>query len=132
MTMMQSSQPRPSPSAAASTSTTARFSPRSESDRQRGPRVKVLVGGVAGRELDLTGNLTGAIAHALWESRGGDSVSNWTEAERILELLGGITQPRSIPLGTTSSGVSPHDSVRQERPSMPEVTIPGKRKGNRR
>ena len=44
-----------------------------------GTRARVLLGDPAG-QIDVTVNLVGAIAHALWQGRGGDSAANWIAA----------------------------------------------------
>ncbi len=51
-----------------------------------GSRARVLLGD-SGTELDITGALIGAIAHSLWQARGGDSMTNWADAETVLDQL---------------------------------------------
>jgi hypothetical protein len=84
----------------------------------------VVVSGVGNRELDVTGNLTGAIAHALFQARGGDSASNWVEAERILDQLCGMSQgPISAAVNEAADGHSTPEA---------EIVVGGKRRLNRR
>ena len=40
-----------------------------------------------GRELDVMGALTAAVAHELWKACGGNEVVNWIEAERLVGAL---------------------------------------------
>ena len=71
---------------------------------EKGTRSRAVVSG-NGVQVDVTGSLTGAIAHALWEARGGDSMTNWADAEAALDqLLAGWAQAKAIlnePLRTT-------------------------------
>lgn len=47
-------------------------------------------GGGAGDSVDLTRAMTGVVAHALWQMRGGEEIANWVDAERLVgEFLGG-------------------------------------------
>lgn len=107
----------------------ATFSTRA--DGERGTRTRVLVSGVHAKDLDLTGNVTGAIAHALWQARGGDAASNWVEAERILEQLAGA------PARPAGSAQTP-EPVRTAAPERVgagggggEAVMPGRRRMSR-
>lgn len=104
-------------------SVAARFMPRPATDQKPGPGARVVVTGIGSRDMDLTANLTGAIAHALWQTRGGDSLANWVEAERILEQLAGVGAPGASSRATEE---------RQGRHVTPQVTIPSRRKPSRR
>jgi hypothetical protein len=121
MSTLSSAGSRPGSPAAVQT-VAAKFAPRPETDRRPGPAARVFVTGIGSRDIDLTANITGAIAHALWQTRGGDSVANWVEAERILEQLAGISAP--------SSTSRPMEDRARHVP--PEITIPSKRKPSRR
>lgn len=56
---------------------------------------------------DAAGSLTAALAHSLWQLRGGESIANWADAERLLtHLLSRHAEPA---------------------PPTPEVTLPRRR-----
>ena len=40
-----------------------------------------------GGQIDITSNLVAAVAHALWEARGGDPIANWVDAESVVAGL---------------------------------------------
>jgi len=61
-------------------------------------------------EVDVTGALTGPLAHALWQIRMGEDIANWVDAERLLEQL------------VSRDAVSP-----QAERNVPEVVLPKKR-----
>jgi len=109
---------------------TARFDPRVGGQPE--PKCKVLVCGVGGRDIDLTCNLTGAIAHALWQTKGGDSTGNWCEAERILEQLAGVTGAGSSPQQAGTQAMAGTGGAERESRGMPEVVVGQKRKLNNR
>jgi hypothetical protein len=82
-------------------------------DGQQGPRFRVLAGGgVPGsKEVDLSIELTGAIAHAIWRVRGGDSLRNWVDAEMLVDqiaLAGGAK--RSEPEAAHAPATKPADA----------------------
>ncbi len=56
---------------------------------ERGPGGKARVWVSAGgpESVEVTGALTGAIAHALWQLRGGADIGNWVDAERLFPSL---------------------------------------------
>jgi hypothetical protein len=121
MTTMQTGSKASTTGAAA---IAARFERRAAG--QTGPRCRVLVSGAGSKDIDVSCNLTGAIAHALWQARGGDSTSNWCDAERILDQLAGMptTEPGITPAPATGlSGGS--------RSSAPEIVVGGKKKFSR-
>ena len=133
MTMMQSGSRAAGGGVVGRSAVAARFEKRAEG--QPGPRCKVVLSGVGaagGREIDVTCNLTGAIAHALWQARGGDSTGNWCEAERVLDQLAGASA------AADGSVVAPGSPI--ARPVVddgntgrePQIVVGGKRKLNRR
>jgi hypothetical protein len=133
MTTMQSGSRAAGPAVGGRAAVSARFEKRA--DGQPGPRCKVVVSGVGaagGREIDVTCNLTGAIAHALWQVRGGDSTGNWCEAERVLDQLAGMSAPAEGTGLAPGSPVAlpPIDDGSTER--EPQIFVGGKRKLNRR
>jgi hypothetical protein len=137
MTTMQTGSKGGSSGAAAPVS--ARFEPRASG--QPGPRCRVLVKGAGGNEIDVSCNITGAIAHALWQVRGGDSVSNWCDAEQVLDQLAGMsglsgmTGPKGtsgMSGGTQSGQSSPmRDGESRQRAGTPEIVVGGRKKFNR-
>ena len=58
-----------------------------------GTRHRVLVGETGGPQVDVTGVVVAAIAHALWQARGGDAMTNWADAERAIDSLAGEISP---------------------------------------
>lgn len=76
----------------------------------KGPRV--FVG--AGEEVEVTGALTAAMAHALWQVRGGADIANWVDAEGLLTDL-----------------LARAEAARPE-PAPAEVVLSGKRSAARR
>lgn len=56
-------------------------------DGEKGTRLKVIVSNGSGDSLEVTGGITGAIAHALWQLRGGDDIANWVDAEALTDEL---------------------------------------------
>jgi len=133
MTTMQSGSRTAGPAGGGRSAVAARFEKRA--DGQTGPRCKVVVSGVGaagGREIDVTGNLTVAIAHALWQVRGGDPVGNWCEAERVLEQLSGMgasTEGSRLAPGSPIAAPAVDDGTAQRQP---QIVVGGKRKLNRR
>ena len=93
--------------AGASTGVAARVVARSASETGPGPRFRVVVSeSYAGAEqIDVTGAVVAAIAHSLWQARGGDPTANWVDAERAVESLA-ATAPGSW-AGTTNRASAP-------------------------
>jgi hypothetical protein len=44
-------------------------------------------------QIDVTQPITAAIAHALWQARGGDEMTNWADAEGVVDQLFGANSP---------------------------------------
>ena len=82
----------------------ARLTARSASDSAPGSRFRLLVsdGRSTAAPIDVTGHVVGAIAHALWQARGGDPTANWVDAERALDSLAAPSTD-SIPVARQSS-----------------------------
>ncbi len=105
------------------TSLRARVEPRLEG----GPRVVLTEGSGVGSQVDLTSGLVAAIAHALWQARGGDDLTNWAEAEAVLgQLVGGgpaqsevKPMPSRMPTPTPSSSPSQVGASGSPRRTMP-------------
>ena len=55
-------------------------------DKAPGARARVFVGAGAS-QVEVTGAMVGAIAHALWQARGGESMTNWADAEVLVDQL---------------------------------------------
>jgi hypothetical protein len=51
-----------------------------------GPQIRVLVTLPGGTEVDVTRTMVAAVAHALWQARGEDHLTNWFDAENIVNL----------------------------------------------
>ena len=51
----------------------------------KGPGFRAVVSLGPTEVIDVTGALTGPLAHALWQLRGGVDISNWVDAERLLD-----------------------------------------------
>jgi hypothetical protein len=81
---------------------------------EKGTRFRVLVANVAGDEIEVTGAMTAQLAHALWQLRGGLDISNWADAEALLDQVLAPVAPEVSPAGKG------------------EVVIPGKRTTVRR
>ena len=77
--------------------------------------------GAAVANIDITGPLVGAIAHCLWQARGGDSMTNWADAERALDQLLGAAPPPA-PQGEMKSGASPRVAP-PTPPAAPRRTV---------
>lgn len=52
------------------------------------PQARIILGdeGTPG-VIDVTAGVTAAIAHALWQARGGDDITNWADAEAVIDQL---------------------------------------------
>lgn len=48
---------------------------------------RAVVCGAAHGDLDVTRPLVEAVAQALWHARGGDDLTNWRDAERVVDQL---------------------------------------------
>jgi hypothetical protein len=59
---------------------------RVEVRRGAGALARAFVGEGAAA-VDVTGPITRAIAHALWQARGGEAAENWADAEGVVEQL---------------------------------------------
>jgi len=59
-----------------------------------GPRPRVVVAGPQLQPVDVTGAIISAVAHALWQARGGDSLVNWADAE---DVVGQMLSPKPAP-----------------------------------
>ena len=66
--------------------------------------VLVSCSAVAGPQIDITSNLIAAVAHSLWEARGGDSLANWADAESI---IAGLLSPSATPPPPAAAGAPP-------------------------
>lgn len=61
---------------------------RPATDTAPGARCRVMVcESLAAEQVDVTGSVVATIAHALWQARGGDPLTNWVDAERALDAL---------------------------------------------
>lgn len=59
-----------------------------DSTDARRPATRVVLTSGSGRaRRDITKNLICALAHALWETRGGSDAQNWNDAEALLDDL---------------------------------------------
>jgi hypothetical protein len=77
-----------------------------------GPAARVFLTGTGRDDVELTGCLTAAMAHCLWQARGGDDVDNWCQAERLLaDLLGVKPPPRRSEQGEQASGPIPEPAA---------------------
>lgn len=44
-----------------------------------------LIAGLGNDSVDVTHPLTAAVAHAMWQLRGGEDIANWVDAERLVD-----------------------------------------------
>lgn len=65
-------------------------------------RVVVCLGA---EEVEVTQGLTAALAHALWQLRGGEDVANWVGAESLLAGL--LSGERRAPSGGRAEVIVP-------------------------
>lgn len=101
----------------------------------RGPRIRAIITGPLPAPVDVTHCLTAAVAHCLWQARGGDDAANWADAEATVEqLLAGIaTESRNE--GRTADGRTTETragEVRREVEPAPEVAVPARRPAGKR
>jgi hypothetical protein len=98
---------------------------RVEFQSSQTPRSRVIIGdeGTAGM-VDVTGGLIAAIAHALWQVRGGDEMTNWADAESALDQLFSETP------ASTRSEIKPPAPARAPAP-VPAMSG-GRKPGQRR
>ena len=73
-------------------------------NKNSGVQLSVIVsGGSPGAgQVDVTHGIISGIAHALYEARGGESIGNWADAERLVQQLLG---PQA--LGGVSASADP-------------------------
>jgi hypothetical protein len=64
------------------------FEPASEVNRLTRVGVRL----PSGQEVELTRTVVAAIAHALWQARGEDHLTNWLDAETAFNLMMGVRQ----------------------------------------
>lgn len=58
-----------------------------------GPLARVIINLPDGTEVDATRTIVAALAHALWERRGADHLTNWLDAEAVLNEVLSAKQP---------------------------------------
>jgi hypothetical protein len=96
-------------------------------------------GAPSGEHVDVTHRLVAAVAHSLWEARGGDALANWLDAENVVtRLLVGRAEPAksaTAPAATTAVAPAPAAPKKAGVPApepKPTKTGIGKRPGARR
>jgi len=102
---------------------------RVETRSEGTPRARVLLTDATGmaEHVDVTGALVAAIAHSLWQARGGEAIANWADAESALDQLVGA---RPAP---AQSEVKPSAPARVPTPTgAPTPTPAGASAGLRR
>jgi hypothetical protein len=91
-----------------------------------GPAARIYLRTESRGEVDLTPCLTAAIAHCLWEARGGADVDNWVEAERVLCAIAGVKPPPAAGGKRESGAAGP---LPEPSGPMPVVTTPRRAAG---
>lgn len=99
--------------------------------------VMLACGADTGEHVDVTGNIVSAVAHCLWQARGGDSLTNWTDAEAVVsQLMGGSVaatpeKPRvtaKLALTTPPRATAP---IAEPKPKPRSTAASGKRSSRR-
>lgn len=94
-----------------------------------GTRARVLLGDAGtSLQIDVTGGLVAAIAHSLWQARGGDPAANWFEAEGVLDqLLGAANAPVQSEVKPAARAAAPAPAA-----PLPPAPVPIAAGGTRR
>jgi hypothetical protein len=85
--------------------------------------VKVSPGGASSGEVDVTRPVVAAVAHALWQARGGADMTNWADAETVVrQLLGAQAIPAAPASSSRNINIPPPSSESGPLPTTPQPT----------
>jgi hypothetical protein len=105
---------------------TAKVVSRSGGDGIGLPFCVTVSGGGAGREIDVTKPLVSAVAHAIWQARGGADGTNWADAEGVVRQLLGAQAVAAPASSIRNVNIPPPSSENMPGP-LPAIPQPTRR-----